>query len=113
MKHHDKCWDPMESCTCQLLYRIDELETRLTVLTAKVVTRHHITDEQIDAAWIYMEGHSDQYIKGKIEMAFRELGIERCDICNRCPGKQYEWGKGDELQPCANCNGHGWTKTNA
>ena len=73
------------------------------------IVGHIFTDEQIDAAWKHANTHVE--IESKlVEYAFNELGIERCEVCDRMPGKQYEWGKGDELQPCANCNGHGWVK---
>jgi len=65
--------------------------------------------EQIDAAVHRANNWKHEWSSVAWEL-LNKLGIEQCGICDRSPGKQYEWGKGDELQPCTNCSGHGWVK---
>ena len=70
-----------------------------------------ITDAQIDAAWRYMEDHSDVYVRGKIEQALYRVGIVRCDGCHgdgriAIDDVGGEYAEGD----CPDCNGHGWVK---
>jgi hypothetical protein len=101
----------------QALDRIEELEKELATfemcdevleIDISEVGYHAITDAQIDAAWAEKSNWGMYQAKGSRLMKL--LGFVRCDVCDRCPGKQYEWGKGDELQPCAGCNGHGWIR---
>jgi len=102
--------DGREAVLCT---RIEELESYKQGVDLVLSEVYHITDEQINAAWALMEKYSSSGIPIRaqaIREALAELGIERCGICDRSPGKQYEWGKGDELQPCTNCSGHGWVK---
>ncbi len=65
---------------------------------------HHVTHEQIDAAWAGgAEAYSDT---SSFFDALSMLGIERCGCngalvpCERCSPTHYE--------VCSRCNGHGW-----
>ena len=105
--------DGREAVLCT---RIEELEqsasddeTTIAAWNKRFTNSHHITDEQIDAAVHRANNWKHEWSSVAWEL-LNKLGIEQCGICDRSPGKQYEWGKGDELQPCTNCSGHGWVK---
>jgi hypothetical protein len=80
-------------------------------IASEWLATHTFDDEMIDAAWAFATDPGEPQEEKCLMCicdALERLGIFRCGRCDRSPGKQYEWGKGDEQQPCANCNGHGW-----
>jgi len=78
----------------RLQARAEEVEKYNTEMARVLSEGHHITDEQIDAAWdqrVYIEGRDKPMIPAD------KIGIKRCDICEQ--GEQ-----------CEKCNGYGWVK---
>jgi len=99
----------------RLQARIEELEVH--VAETEYYFEHRIpeefdfkviTDEQIDAAWGWV---TDQELGGRsrntAKLVLKELGIKRCEGCGG-EGITRQYPGGEPLEPCPDCNGHGW-----
>jgi len=76
------------------------------IRTGKCADGHHITNEQIDAAWAHWTTYGSADVKG----ALAELSIKRCGGCELL---QVEIdndpnAEGSYEAVCPDCNGHGW-----
>ena len=124
---YQKKIDRLREANAGLMARMEELEKERdwwasvardykadyneVIRTGKCADGHHITDEQISAAWVY--AHSLQpgsEVRISILYALRLLGFERCE---KCGGECHVFLPGDErvafyTKPCPDCDGHGW-----
>ena len=96
----------------RLKARVEELKkSNLDKALLAVQSDHHITDEQIDAAWQYaMKLDSPTLVLA----ALAELGIKRCEGCE---DGHIAVDTGDPQDSasvtCPDCNGHGWVVKDA
>jgi len=106
----------------RLQARVEELEALLHDHACPVVQcpGHHITDEQIDAAWAFVidpPGYLSSDVKKAVEAALWAFDIKQCEGCGG-EGKRIERmicgatqaSLGPMRVPCPDCNGHGWVK---
>ena len=91
----------------QAAKRIEELEQNLSNAETASDKYHHITDEQIDAAWAKANTTSTtEMANGLALAALAELNIHRCEECG---GSGVDADSGVDV--CPDCNGHGWIIT--
>jgi len=75
------------------------------------MTNHIITRDQIDAAWIYVEGCENPGERDWMLLAFDKLGIVRCEGCGGSGKRESRSSSMKEdpmLWTCPACHGHGW-----
>ena len=76
-----------------------------------LVAGHIVTDEQIDAAWMYVKDIEAVCEKcpGVMEELLSKCGIVRCEGCGGCGLAPYPE---DAIltRSCPDCNGKGWTR---
>ena len=83
--------------------RIEELSNETHILNV-VCPGHHITDEQIDAAWIVAHDHRQDGTEQRHALAvLAEMGIVECDTCEHRPTEY-------RPQDCPRCHGHRWIR---
>ena len=97
--------------------RIEELENALprwmynkeTGVLSVSTEGKFITTDQIDKAWANWVENKElrPYSRKGAELALKELGIVRCELCKE-DRDNMAWGEGGIL--CSRCNGHGWVK---
>lgn len=118
---HDMSIAEWHSDRAELLKRIAELEElqRETVEEINSQKGVFITDNQIDAAWAFLQDHETiaSPTSDAIHMVLEMLGIVRCDF--ETPEEECVRGVIQHLEPgdnygrnqrCPSCNGHGWVK---
>jgi hypothetical protein len=100
----------------RLRKRIEELEAECDETTRQIdylaSNERVITHDQIDAAWIYVEGCENPGERDWMLLAFDKLGIERCGKCDGegsafCSTEEFYAG-GEETKTCPDCDGRGW-----
>jgi hypothetical protein len=94
-----------ENCLVWVLMdRVEELEKPYERSPDDPIgLEHHITDDQIDAAWVYTAPRNDGLNMARATL--RELNIFRCEGCDGS-GRFEAVGL---YENCDCCNGHGWT----
>jgi len=115
----------METCSCQYLLEIEKWQARAEEVEkyntemARVLSEgHHITDEQIDAAWAFVidpPGYLSSDVKKAVEAALWAFDIKRCEGCgDKMGSSKFTPGPPGVMGllevPCPDCNGHGWVK---
>ena len=75
---------------------------------------HHITDEQIDAAWEYITHTTNRLAATQVERALNKLHIFRCEGCEGDGQIQHTnidviGSELIEVWDCPDCNGKGYT----
>ena len=92
--------------------QLDRAIAHVGELEIEASESHHITDEQIDAAWSDIEAWDGEASRA-IESALNKFNIFRCEDCNgrgHLDQEPQTSGAYPNLQPpCPACTGHGWT----